>query len=38
MIQHKEAVVYCRVSTVKETQETSLARQREELHTLCVKV
>ena len=31
MIQHKQAVVYCRVSTVKETQETSLARQREEL-------
>lgn len=31
MINSKSAVVYCRVSTTKETQETSLARQREEL-------
>ncbi|MFF5993516.1 recombinase family protein [Lysinibacillus sp. KU-BSD001] len=31
MTQQKQAVVYCRVSTVKETQETSLVRQREEL-------
>ncbi|MGM9950395.1 MAG: recombinase family protein [Lysinibacillus sp.] len=31
MTKSKSAVVYCRVSTTKETQETSLARQREEL-------
>lgn len=31
MINSKSAVAYCRVSTTKETQETSLARQREEL-------
>ncbi|HAQ06198.1 MAG TPA: resolvase, partial [Bacillus bacterium] len=26
-----KAIIYCRVSTTKETQETSLARQEEEL-------
>ncbi len=31
MTKPQSAVVYCRVSTTKETQETSLARQREEL-------
>ena len=31
MTKSKSAVVYCRVSTTKETQETSLARQQEEL-------
>ena len=33
MSKDKEAVVYCRVSTEKNTQETSLARQEEELIT-----
>lgn len=33
----KRAIIYCRVSTKKDTQETSLKRQEEELHELANK-
>ena len=30
-----KAIIYCRVSTEKESQETSLSRQEEELISIC---